>query len=82
MGVVAGGDYCSDACKELLGVCDKNNPLGMAVLAACSESGTNMVYFLSVEHDTVADYVSAVDLLGKDDSTYSIVICSEDEAVI
>lgn len=81
-GVIASGDGYREACLEVFGDCSARNPLGLAVKLACSTARGQFVYFMSVPQDTPAAYRNVIDFLGKSDAVYSLVICSQDKAII
>jgi hypothetical protein len=67
--------------ESILGPVSPLNPISQGVFDALSESDGVAVYYIALESDDLSGYTKALDVLTEEDSVYSIVPLTNDEAV-
>ena len=84
--------YCAgqDAVQDMLGKVCPENPLSIAVAAACANADDNFVYFIAVDQQKIDEgkitelqaYMKAADIVANVQGCYGIVPCTSNAAVL
>jgi len=69
-----------DAIEDIAGPISADNPLGMMVYAALTQSNGVPVYCLATAGSAAADYIAACDILAENEDVYSLVPYDSDDA--